>query len=524
MPGTFIFKPIEANLTHNTELIGKMNPYCSLVMGTNRFKGQVCKKGAKHPHWNDVITIPDANEPTALLEVMDQDRITADDEIGHCMIDLQEVQSRGTVSRWYPLSYKNKPAGEILMEAIYQPDPSLINQGSTFGAGAGTALETGLATGLATGVAAETGMLGAQTSTYGAQAGTWQQEQTVATGTGWTEEVAHETSSFRTGGRVFQEQRQFVEPYVFHKQVDVVETRPVLKEVEVTEPVKVLKEVQYTEAVPVLQQIEVTEPLVVTKEVQVMEPRVVTKTIEVVENVPVIKHVDVIEPRTYLKEVETVVPQTFTKTVEVTEQVPVRKTVQVTEPIVVKRDVEFAQPIVTTETITKEIPETIIVDQKITKEVGPATIVRTQETGIVEEIAAWRISNESRIAGQERYVTEQKIIQGPTVGCTTGATTVCTGTTGLAAGTTGFAAGTTGLATGVTGLEERRAIEQTRLIEQERLAGHNVDQDNFARESLIQGGLGNQEPGYTITNQNQYQEDNLAANQPSTSYHPSKKF
>jgi len=399
MPGTFVFKPIEANLTHNTDFITKMNPYCSFLIGNEKVNSQICKHGGKHPHWSDAVTIPATNQQTVVLELMDHDRITHDDNIGTCMIDLSEVQSRGTVSRWYPLTYKNKPAGEILLEAVWQGDSSTYGQ---FGAG-------GLAS----------------TSLTGQQAGFAQTsvvQETVTSTTPVVEQVAAVESVNTSVDRshVYIEQRQSVDTHTFTKSVDVVETRPVLKEIEVLEPVKVLKDVQYTEAVPVHKQIEVVEPTVVTKEVEVMEPRVVTKTIQVVENVPVKKQVEVIEPRTVIKEVETFEPQTFTKQIEVIEQVPVLKTVTVTEPYTVTRAVDFIEPVITTKTITKELQQPVIVDEKITTTIGPATVVGfeqnvTQRLGAVSLSAEQRVLEQQRLGQIETTTTTTSYQTGPTV-------------------------------------------------------------------------------------------------------------
>jgi len=397
MPGTFVFRPIEANLTHNTDLLTKMNPYCSFLMGNERIKGQVCKKGGKHPHWNDAITIPATNQGLLVMELMDQDKITKDDSIGACTIDLSEVQSLGQVSRWFPLTYKNKPAGEILLEASFQGDASSFGQGQFTGAGMASAYQGE--------------QLGAaSTSTY--------QQETITSAPIVQETFEQTTALPQERGHVFIEQRQVVEPHTFSKTVDVVETRPVLKEVEVLEPVKVLKDVQYTEAVPVMKQIEIVEPQVVRKEVEVIEPRVVTKTIQVVENVPVMKEVEVIEPRTIVKNVETFEPQTFTKQVEVTEQVPVLKTVTVTEPVTVTKAVDFVEPIVTTQTITKEIQQPVIVDEKITTTVGPATVVGieqevTQRVGQISLAAEQRTLEQQRLGQFETSTTSTAYQTGP---------------------------------------------------------------------------------------------------------------
>jgi len=353
MPGTIVFKPIEANLTHNTDFIKKMNPYCAFIVGTKRINSQICKHGGKHPHWNDAVTVPFTNESKIMVELMDKDKITKDDHIGSFMIDLPELEAQGQSSKWYPLYYKNKPAGEILLEASFQGQPGL------YGTGQESTLNREFI---------QEGSLGSEFV---------QRDEAIIQEPAFIQEevLVNQKPIVEEGVRTFVEQRQTVEPHTFLKEVDVVETRPVLQTIEVMEPRKVLKEVQYTEAVPVKKQIETIEPQVITKEVEVMEPRLVTKTIQVVENVPVKKQVEVIESVPIMREVETFEPQTFTKQIEVTEQVPVTKTVTVTEPVHLKKAVEFVEPIITTQTITKEIRPEVIVNEQVTRSVGPATYI-----------------------------------------------------------------------------------------------------------------------------------------------------
>jgi len=359
MPGTIVFKPIEANLTHNTDFIKKMNPYCAFIVGSKRINSQISKHGGKHPHWNDAVSVPYTNESKIMVELMDKDRITKDDHIGSFMIDLPEIEAQGQSSRWYPLYYKNKPAGEILLEA------------SVEGLGMGTGTGTGLY-----------GSTNLQQETIIAAPIIEREEVFISQPAVVEQEVMVQQKPIMEGVKTYVEQRQTVEPHTFLKEVDVVETRPVLQTIEVLEPRKVLKDVQYTEAVPVRKTIETIEPQVITKEVEVMEPRLVTKTIQVVENVPVKKTVEVIESVPIMREVETFEPQTFTKQIEITEQVPVMKTVTVTEPVHLKKAVEFVEPIITTQTITKEIRPEVIVNEQITKSVGPATYI-----GEVRELA-----------------------------------------------------------------------------------------------------------------------------------------
>jgi hypothetical protein len=363
MPGTFVFKPIEANLIHDTDLIGKMNPYCAFNVGNVRIKSQICHKGGKHPHWNDAVTIPQTGEPIATCDLMDKDKITKDDTIGSFTIDLQEVQNRGSVSKWYPLFYKNKPAGEILLEACYQTE-GLGSESYGLGTSANQY--------------AAGSEYGAGTANLG---GAVASESFSSTTGGVLEEkvIEQHSSAYMPGSKFYTEQSQVVQPTSFMKEVDVIETVPVNKQIETTVPQKVLKSVQVTEAVPVMKEIEVCEPIVVKKTIETVEPRLVTKTIQVVEDVPVRKEVDVVEMVSHMEKVETIEPQIVTRQVEVTEQVPVFQNVVATEPVTVKKLVEFEQPIVTTKTITKELQQPIVVDEKITTEIGAASLTHTTQ-------------------------------------------------------------------------------------------------------------------------------------------------
>jgi len=436
MPGTFVFKPIEANLTHDTDLIGKMNPYCAFNVGNVRIKSQICNKGGKHPHWNDCVTVPSTGEPTAVVDLMDKDKITRDDTIGTFTIDLQEVQNRGSISKWYPLFYKNRPAGEILMEASFQPEglgSQSYGAGSTGSYVAGSEYASGAGygtTNIATGLAAESTL------------GTSVAAETYTGTTGVLEEkvIEQHTSAYLPGSKFYTEQSQVVTGQTFMKEVDVIETVPVQKQIETTVPQKVLKSVQVTEAVPVMKEVEVCEPIVVKKQIETMEPRLVTKTIQVVEDIPVMKEVEVVEMIPRIEKVETIEPQIVTKQVEVTEQVPVVQNVVTTEPITVKKLVEYEQPIITTKTVTKELQQPVVVDQKVTTEIGAATLVHGTET-ITTQLGNMQLAGQT-YSGQQSYSGQQ-------AGFTSGAATSGLAGSNLGGATDAFLKQEEGYTTGI---------------------------------------------------------------------------
>jgi len=129
MPGILTFKPIQANLIHNTSHIMGMDPYCFITVDNNQISGEVCHKGGSRPHWQDTITVSAAQDSRCLIEIKDKGLLLHDSNIGSCEVDLKEIVSQGRVLKWYPLNFDNQPAGELLVEASYQHEnPSHLLQ------------------------------------------------------------------------------------------------------------------------------------------------------------------------------------------------------------------------------------------------------------------------------------------------------------------------------------------------------------------------------------------------------------
>jgi len=122
MPGTFIFRPLEAHLTHVTEWFTRIDPYCVFIVGNRRYISNVCNKGGIHPYWEESIKVHIQHDPTITIEVMDKERLFPDEHIGYCIVDLEEIESYGRLKKWYPLELGDNPAGEFLLEATFEPD------------------------------------------------------------------------------------------------------------------------------------------------------------------------------------------------------------------------------------------------------------------------------------------------------------------------------------------------------------------------------------------------------------------
>ena len=57
--GTMRLHLIEAKLTHDTERIGKMDPYVVVKLREEEWKGPVHDNGGKHPNWTSFANTKD---------------------------------------------------------------------------------------------------------------------------------------------------------------------------------------------------------------------------------------------------------------------------------------------------------------------------------------------------------------------------------------------------------------------------------------------------------------------------------
>jgi Ca2+-dependent lipid-binding protein len=109
----------EANLNRDVATFSKMDPYFILKVGAvDNHKSQTHKDGDKHPIWNESFTLKSCN-PSDILEIkiMDNNGILNDDDVGRCQIKLSQLMHGGGITEWFVLLWKNKKAGEILLQS-----------------------------------------------------------------------------------------------------------------------------------------------------------------------------------------------------------------------------------------------------------------------------------------------------------------------------------------------------------------------------------------------------------------------
>lgn len=84
------------------------------------YKSKTHENGGKNPCWNEEFNIK-CTDPSEILEVriMEDGGILNDDDIGRCQIKLSQFMYGKGISEWFVLLWKNKKAGEILIQSIW---------------------------------------------------------------------------------------------------------------------------------------------------------------------------------------------------------------------------------------------------------------------------------------------------------------------------------------------------------------------------------------------------------------------
>lgn len=112
MKGTLTVKPICANLIHDLDLFGKMDPYVNVSIGNQYYKTKTAHGAGKTPNWSESFTFRVNDETQMTFELYDSD-IGQDDFIGSGFIDLTPVFIKRNINEWYPVNKASKKQNNI---------------------------------------------------------------------------------------------------------------------------------------------------------------------------------------------------------------------------------------------------------------------------------------------------------------------------------------------------------------------------------------------------------------------------
>jgi Ca2+-dependent lipid-binding protein len=119
--GILSLKITEAKLYRDTEVMGKMSPYITMVYKGNKLKTKVHDYGGKLPVWTDEFKLDVTSvSDEIVLRVWDQD-ITSSDAVGFVKIKMSSLVINCGIDDWFTIMYDNKPAGEIRCVTEFAP-------------------------------------------------------------------------------------------------------------------------------------------------------------------------------------------------------------------------------------------------------------------------------------------------------------------------------------------------------------------------------------------------------------------
>ena len=115
---------VEAKLTRDTELVGKMDPYVVLKYREQVLKTKTNKNGGKNPSWNeelelDVKYVGD----DCSMTVMDWELLGKDKIIGSAdFVKISSFIINGAgIDDWWAIGHKGKKCGEVRIKCVWKP-------------------------------------------------------------------------------------------------------------------------------------------------------------------------------------------------------------------------------------------------------------------------------------------------------------------------------------------------------------------------------------------------------------------
>ena len=124
MEGTIQIKVLNAELTHDTDWIGKMDPYVVIKINDQSSQTTVKKGAGKSPQWYETLTFRTKEGDSIRIDVYDKDLLKSDDLVGQGCFEIKDI---ATVVKDMSVELYIKGscfAGEIFIQTRFFPDPN----------------------------------------------------------------------------------------------------------------------------------------------------------------------------------------------------------------------------------------------------------------------------------------------------------------------------------------------------------------------------------------------------------------
>ena len=119
--GTLRLTIIEAKLTRDTELFGKMDPWVNIETRHQKLRTRTLNGAGKTPKWDQAFDVDvkyigdDMN-----ITVYDED-VTTNDLVGKTVIKLSALCVNNGLDDWFPIHYKGKQSGQLHLKGVWTP-------------------------------------------------------------------------------------------------------------------------------------------------------------------------------------------------------------------------------------------------------------------------------------------------------------------------------------------------------------------------------------------------------------------
>ena len=122
IPQVLTLKVCQAKMLKNQEIFGKMDPFCIIKLGNQKYQTTVQISAGKFPIWNETFHFTDISYTDKVnIEMYDKEDFGKDEFIGQLDISLQDVMLGKSIKKWFEVTdKKNKRVGEIELEFISQ--------------------------------------------------------------------------------------------------------------------------------------------------------------------------------------------------------------------------------------------------------------------------------------------------------------------------------------------------------------------------------------------------------------------
>ena len=120
--GTLHLHVLEAHLTHDVKLIGKMDPYVAIVVRDYRWKTNADKNGSKKPVWHNQHTPIDVKYmgDDIYFKVFDEDK-GKDELVGSGSGKISTFCAQTESDFWLDIEFKGKDAGKVHFKTRWEP-------------------------------------------------------------------------------------------------------------------------------------------------------------------------------------------------------------------------------------------------------------------------------------------------------------------------------------------------------------------------------------------------------------------